>query len=471
MSDILQSILAATPSPIGDRTGAVVTAAAVEASDEEVAKARIAQAHEMALAQGIAPPQAFFAHGTELLDIGKKHGTSIQRRDRAQPLAVDGLPAFQAQIASEKRHYSDPLPMSALRMEEDGRIRRADGIGNGAYPSVAVFSHLASLSKAVPDSAAAYWRSIPKERRAVEINHVLSDPRNAEKEIVLGSRLTASRSPKERELFAIVSPRYTPHGPEEVADHLLELCQPGGPLEGARSEIKYDGTRYDFRMLAVSDVDAKHHRVGEIFKSAFRVKGRDDKGSGSPITSLGEIFCVLCINYTNASSFAHFGSVRHTGDVAQKVRDMLSGSADFLGPWLELWGAREAVRVTEQQGQDAIALLAGLKEPELPAIVTMPKVSREETAAALMQAFQKESSGSIAGLSGAFSRAAHEAPWHGPWASERMEGYAAAVLEMEPTLILDAICEKTSEESKKMPPAMGLVLAATEEYMRGAGLN
>lgn len=93
----------------------------------------------------------------------------------------------------------------------------------------------------------------------------------------------------EREVFAVVGPRYTPHDIDQVAAQVSAAVP-----HDARADVLYDGYRARMNVLFHSDIRPDRCVAGEIFKAGILVTTADE-GSGA-IRISPEVWRNLCRN-------------------------------------------------------------------------------------------------------------------------------------------------------------------------------
>jgi hypothetical protein len=218
-----------------------------------------------------------------------------------------------------------------------------------------------------------------------------------------------------RVAFATVTPAYAPVDTDRVLDAALPA------LADARAEITYDGTGARATALWMPDavVDLA---AGDVFKAGVRIE-TDDTGRGRVRVS-AVVFRNRCLNLIIiGESSVETVSAVHKGDpdaILKRVADGVEAARESVADFLDAWGHARTVMV------DPLVLIRKIVEERK--LVPRGERDRDAVFGALLSAFHKEPGDTLADVSNAFSRSAHENPLWGMDFREELERQAARMV-------------------------------------------
>lgn len=387
--------------------------------------ARATEDEEAAIAAGftVAPP--IYEIGSLVNQTGVDNFRSSREEFEKMPTAVEVCGKLAEQVKAEKR-VDIILPVTELKMLDDGRLTR--GTGNGMKMSERAIT---GLGTHVTPGGGSYLRECPTELRAINVNHwcehgIREDVRATNKlvkawqegqcrgpqpapvmvprEITLRTRINGTDG--NRENFAIVGPRYAAHDIDKIAEQVMK--SDAIPAD-ARARVTYDGYRSRIDVLFHSNVQPERVVAGEIFKAGLMLKTADD-GSGS-IQIAAQLWRNLCLNLIivdHAKDMVMRRSHRGRGiegAVEQGIVDAMKKVEYFCQKWSEA----TLENVLEKYGvKDIEAVFRGLIFNK---VVHVPGVKPAVMMQRLMTAWAQEEGTDKTAIVNAVTRAAHSNEW------------------------------------------------------------
>jgi hypothetical protein len=388
---------------------------------------------ERAKADEVAAIEAGFAVAPPIYEIGSlvnSTGVGNFKASReafeAMPTTLEACEKLAQQVQAEKR-VDITIPLSQLRMLPDGKLTR--GTGNGMPITERALS---GLGAHVTPGGAGYLRKCPPELRAVNVNHWCEanalkedgratnalmrewnengriDPQPAPvmvpREIKLRTRVNERQGG--REGFALVSPGYSAHDIDAIAEQVMN--SPAIPGD-ARADIVYDGYKARIDVLFHSNVQPERVVAGEMFKAGIMLKTADD-GSGS-IQIAAQVWRNLCLNLLiidHAKDMVIRRSHRGSG-LDKAVEDGIMNAMKKVAHFADKWSEATLENVLEKYDfQDADQVFRGLVYNK---VVAAPGVKPAEMVARLRRAWEMEPGYQRTNFVNAVTRAAHENPW------------------------------------------------------------
>jgi hypothetical protein len=401
---------------------AIDAAAALRADRDHAAIARLG----IITADETGNTQTFFAHGTELCESGKDQA----RADRADflqlPTVEDGMAKLRRIVQSECRadHFVD---LGGCYVDTLGRLVAERDTQTGSaierlVPSEIGWQRLASFA---PDS-------VPSKLRS-NVNGWLGSRRGDEMRLrtrnmpaVVGPDGLPSQT-DERELFAVVSPRYVPYDLDAIATD-IEAHLPAD----ARVRVRYDRSR--------SRIDAvlcnPHHfpdstgaaSVGEAHRLTLRITTADDGTGGFKLQWAAER--IRCVNLTLLKGENTVLHANHTrADLVDTIQSALRAQGDVLEGFASAW--RDAWQVyyldTSKRGA-AIDGPEALRRMVFHGLIKIPGLRKADVWSAVKGAWDTEPGDTVASVHNAITRAAHEAQSERSWADDDVEEQASSLL-------------------------------------------
>ena len=368
----------APPASTGDRL-ADKRHAEGSAAVDAAGKARAMGDHATMARVGFAAARRYFEDGTVLYGIGV---ANMQREKLAHsdlPLAPDAFAGLAATVKAERRKDAT-IDVRAIRLDSCGRVELPHPSKAGVFVPLRAADHavqallaragiplytalqgaLATGSRDVVGSVAttfATWQAHAATADAAEHAEAQRGKRGRARKpymprnVVIGVR---DSDAGEREIFRVVSEKYTDLPVDRIATALQRACP-----SDARCRLDYDGKGLKADIEFFTDVEPADAVVGEVWKAVARIS-TDDTGGGS-IRGDGGVFMALCRNFTYTSAWQSVFALRHMGDVDKLVEAFRAGFADVMAtikPFVQAWGkaAHDDVIATvaraESRGRD-----------------------------------------------------------------------------------------------------------------------
>ena len=323
--------------------------------------------------------------------------------------------------------------LRSLSMDAEGFLSR--GSGKLFMTPNSLKQVIARTDCTEPYAAATYLATIPPDRRAKEVNHLIQDT-SADKTLVLRTRTnTLSNDQRCREIYATVSEKYN------LDYDIVELARIVGQrlhiMGDARADIRYDGLRAEINLLYHSNILPSQACAGEIFKAIAGIRTTDD-GTMS-IHPFAGLHRNLCLNFLIIDQAqVKLAAVRHQGvNVGSMIFTALEQAVDRVRFFADKWDS-----ATHQDLHHIVRDVPAKKEitdGELVAGVyrglikgndglALPGYRGEKGAQAYTNAWKKEPVLTRAGIVNGLTRAAHELPLNGEWSAERIQSAAGQVV-------------------------------------------
>lgn len=392
------------------------------------AEKRILVHDEEARKAGFAPATPYFAIGTRLAEVGKDNFRQSRIAFEHMPTVGDAMAELVEQVKSEKRQdfVTDASKIHALK---DGRLFLA----KEAEPVLFTDNGFKQFVQRLAEhngvrNPAAYLSDIEPERRARILNEELKNAGD------LGFKLRVRQPNGDLQLYASLGPDY----PTVDADALAEAVVAKHITDDGRARVVYSGTRSQIDVLYHSNLAPEDVGVGEFYRAGLRITS-DDDGTES-VRGKSMLDRALCINLTTASSEQTSVVRRHIGKV-ENIMEAVKGAMDInygqLKFFIEAFTAREKEDVRKILSKGVPKTLIVKLDTPKPVFEFMFEdkkwavsgASPADIAEAATTAWLKEEADwSVAGLSNAVSRAAHEGNWSVPFVGETLEDRAGALI-------------------------------------------
>jgi hypothetical protein len=406
----------------------------------------------------LAASEAGFSLAPPVYEIGSlvnSWGVSNFKASRVEHDAKPGREALEKLSdivkAEDRKDHLTRVP--DITMLDDGRIRRrvgTDGKGQATYGKALPITEraLSGVGTHITPGGAGYLKACPSDLRAHNVNHwtregYREDARATEKameewdlggrkgpqpapvmvpkEVTLRTRINATA--KEREVFAVVGPRYGKHDIDDIAAQIME--SKAIPAD-AKFDVVYDGYRARIDVLFHTDIQPEKAVAGEIFKAGLLIKTADD-GSGS-IQISAQVWRNLCLNLIIIDHAKDLVTRRkHFGSGIEA--DVEAGIATAMGKvkhFADKWSEATMEKVLEKYGvHDVEAVFRGLVFNK---VVHVSGVKPEDMFERLMRAYQAEPGYGKDAIVNAVTRAAHTEEWSRWTDVEDMERTGGALL-------------------------------------------
>jgi hypothetical protein len=407
---LLDQIITETTNANANATGTDTETA--NATDTDVPQRLTDQRKLVVEKHGIVMREPVFTLGTRVRqDPGTQDRIARVRQGFDDlPLVGDAMDSLISEIEREQRR--DVLSrLGELSLDpETGRVHHARGKGTGLMLSANAYSQLMQLTES-PDSAARYHLSerTPLGVRAAEFNRIMTE--NASKEVYV--RLRKPVGSDEYAAFAFVSQRYDR---ETSIDTVAKQLKDRRDLRDARAEVEYSAGSTTIRLHAASDVAGSDYRAGEVFRAVAAFRIADDKSAGGNFWR--EVHRNLCLNLiiVDVAKSANIRG-RHVGrSMTDWLNTALDSASGFLPDFLEMWDAARATEIENPREALKVLTLGNGLEIDLPRelkkpVIKAPKTSPLDAFDIMRNAWEKEPDPTLAGLSNAVTRAAHENTW------------------------------------------------------------
>ena len=265
---------------------------APEPSPEQLATdrlARVTEDRDAASAAGFAIANTVFELGTLVNETGVANLKKSRAEFDSLPSVSDGLHQLADTIAAEQRR-DRVSSVRELVYTNDGRLGR-----RGTNPSnAATFTDSSYLDLTgrldIPATAAKFLRKAqPLGAGAAIINHRISE--SGDDSVLVRAR--NRKSGEGRNVFAVLSPKYTPIDLKHIASRLLDVKA----FKDAKIDISYDWetTQAILDITFHTDIDAGNAACGEYFKAGMRLKTADN-GDAS-LQGANYLGRNLCLNF------------------------------------------------------------------------------------------------------------------------------------------------------------------------------
>lgn len=330
-----------------------------------IGKLRATSDEHEAIEAGFAPKPPIYAIGTRVNSIGVDNAREMQLEHDAKPTARELATNLIKLVKAEDRVDLDPKLLSDTRMLENGQLvltvadkRRDVYVNDQAFSSI--------MQRFPCASGVAYLRSCPSNLRAHNYNHWASTTPDDATKVVFRTRKVENRA---REIYAAVSPAYTPFDADKIGE-ALRFAFP----EDARGVLHYDGQRLRIEGLWRTDVLPEAFVAGEIFKAGVIVRS-DDAGSGS-IRVQSVIWRNLCRNLIILDQAIGVDiRLRHMGGVTKLAHEFQKAFHKALGSvegFRKAWGY-----AAQERDQELVRRVQGTTSEDLtglPASAVLPGI-------------------------------------------------------------------------------------------------
>jgi len=380
-----------------------------------------------AKAAGFAPAQPHFARGTQVIQLGVDNFIRSRQEHEVKPLVRAACEEFRTRVAGEDRRDA-VVALNKLKMRNSGEVedtstRRVAPMTTRAFRGLCSRLGIQGVQY-LTDSC---W----PELRALNVNEHITLA--GDKQAVLRVR-NAESARMGREIFAVVSEKYTPFDVDSIAE-AIQLAAPGD----ARMSIDYDGDKAKFEIIFHTDIAPEQAVAGEFFKAGVVIETGDTGGHGIRGSSvIWQNLCLnlICIDRASQPAF----NLRHVGSVRELAHEFRKGFAKALSKidyFQKAWGYAHEDNVTQSakaQGAEGESERI-LRELFLCSLERdlVPVVGRKEKAADdLMKMWSRDTSAAggqftRASVVNAFTRYAHEVN-QDPWMEHEIQKAAGALL-------------------------------------------
>jgi hypothetical protein len=396
---------------------------------------------EAAKAAGFAAQQSIYTRGTMVVQAGidraREYRQEFDRMPLVSTLCADGIDRIRAE---DRRDVE--VNISDLAMTKEGDLLFKDDQGGTRKMPLEKGCFGKLVSRIGIPGGGQYLGACWPELRAVNFNHWtrrisqsvdMKDPR-------LVIRTRKAEQGRDRQGFAVVSPKYTSYD----CDKVLEAVQLAAP-QGARGELIYDGASARVRVLFNTDVQPENFVAGEFFRGGVSINLSDDASGGLNGSTL--LWQNLCLNMgiIDISSAGLF-RIRHIGSVrvlADKFRAGFEKALGTIEHFTKQWGfasrdnvvaAARAADKSIPTGLNVDEVFPGIFRGILDNEIVNVKGDSESVVGALMDCWRQDASSatseqpmSRAAVVNAFTRYAHTKQYDA-WAQDGIQAQAAQLV-------------------------------------------
>jgi hypothetical protein len=305
-------------------------------------------------AVGFAPRTPLYERGTRVIDLGVENARASRAEHDAKPTVEDACTALIQRIAGEERGKC-VVEARGIGMTDAGLLHL------GAGPALPItLGALGGLTSRLGYSGATYLgekcppvlraMNVNFQRRIIEDREALAAEAATQAAAELGKRSTwapqelALRTRRNaaggKEVFAAVSPTYTPFDCDKVAEALRRAAATDHRAKGARATVAYDGERARFEVMFHSDIQPLDYVAGEFFKAGVLISTSDIGGGAVLVRSAA--WQNLCLNLIVIDRcLKPIASIRHVGSVLELTKRFeraFKAALESIGHFLQVWG-------------------------------------------------------------------------------------------------------------------------------------
>ena len=379
---------------------------------------------------GFSPKKPLFTRGTMVLELGVENAKRSRMEHEAKPSTEKACNELILNVCGEKRDdivyaYDD------IRMTSKGDLIH---MPSKKILSVTTDALISFLNRLGCGGGQYLIESCWPDLRARNVNNqIVARAKNKDgdgRNVVFRTR---DSSVGTREVFGVVSPKYTSFDVDKIAE-ALALASP----RDAKCTIDYDGTKARFEVMFHSDIAPEKYVAGEFFKAGVVINTGDTGGNsikGSSCVWQNLCLNLIIIDQTTKPVFA----LRHMGTVEELVVEFKRGFKECLKNleyFQRAWGyaveediVRQAREFWKAEGNDAQVLKGvfnGIIEKEL-----VPLKKPEIVVPKLMKLWELDRSAAAgftrAAVVNAVTRYAHEVE-QDPWAQDDLQRAAGQLL-------------------------------------------
>lgn len=443
---------------------------------------------------GFSPAEPYYERGSRVNSTGVENARRSRVEHEKKPLVTESTAELVDVIRAENRRILI-VEAGKLGMNEQGRLTCASTQLQGTKepgPAIALPMTMAAfrgLTTSLGYGGANYLARCPVRQRARDFEdwrRVISneDPAARAEAIEIAtaiaesqgqepSRFVARAVPKSdarialrvrdkrdgnAEVFAAVSPSYSPFDSDIIADAIRRACSSTREITGtvggseikadlsqARGRTSYDGTKARFEVMFHSNVQPQHYVAGEFFKAGVLVRTDDTGGGACKLHAV--VWQNLCLNLLCIDRCGReLATIRHVGDVfslTKKFEAAFGKALKSLEHFLRAWGyaCEDEVLVSTRRAapdqdipQSIDKALPGLFNGILEAGLVAVRGRRDTIINKLVECWEADDSGAKlkgltrASLVNAFTRLAHTMSFDDPWAEDEIQRDAGKLL-------------------------------------------
>jgi hypothetical protein len=368
---------------------------------------------------GFAVPDTWYSPGTRMMQIGVD---SYKRQYMEWADRLSGAEACRAvasRIEAEKR-VDFVIPLNRLRMDDKGRIGRAEGPKRAIEMNT--WPRFITAARSVLPGAARLLGILDAETRAYLWNKQIAKLPDTE-QVKVGVR-KGDGGEGDWQVFRLTGPNYAADGQGDmILKHIANVID---SLDGDyRGTVDYapGDTRLRFEMAHMADPRELDPTVGDFFRYGFKGTTADGGVYGA-LTIDPFVGRIICVNCSTANGYAPGYRRTHRGSMSEvygEIRNVASKAPQAMDGFTTDFQVLRDTGLDEMPWTKAIAIT----EKHADQIEDVPTAIRKLVAAGvidvgvghgaitqhLLDAHKAEvGTGSVADLINAVTRAAWQAP-------------------------------------------------------------
>jgi len=324
------------------------------------AKARIEAQHAALIASGVNvdASQQLYATGTRMAKSGYETQAARAVEHAAKLPARDAASALRAAVVAEDRHDETVSAREfANALHVNGKVT-AFGLALSEQAIRGLTSRLESpalgyLLGLRNRIAAEVAKGDEGDRDAIQRDKAtMAEVLRHECKRAGDVALTMRTRKANRDIFAIVSPKYAPADAPAVLEQIVRDLP-----NDARATWSYDpkSTAWELRASVWTPTPEAEQAVGEAFEGYVSFSARDN--GTSRFNGGGGVSLIRCLNASTYTAEGSEVSRVHRGDVMYDIGAMLDGSLHAMNALCLAWGRNREVHVETPKGmtiEDAI---------------------------------------------------------------------------------------------------------------------
>lgn len=376
---------------------------------------------------GFAQPGHIRALGT-IIDEQKGGGVrAIRQKISRLPRLEVALSWLIDEVVRENRKDLE-VQIKELHMEPNGRVVIFRDEGDGYWLTVRALDQLMKLMSA-PPHAGSYLASIPSDRRAFEVNHILRRNRQLERPLVMRLRDSGAGNDADQVAYAAVTPRYTPVDPDQVANRLMQVVERDQRFFDTRAEVIFTGERTSIKLFHESDTATDQLAINESFASVLGLLMGDDKSSGImvDISALRNVCLNLMLVGADKQGLFRASHIGNGDELLGQVMQTMTNGADLLSEFLRTY--QSASKIIVEEPITAIEHLTGSTTGRKSgAMIHVPGIKPRKLSELINTAWRVEQDRTQKGIANSITKAAHSFAWPSVWTSRELERQASLLM-------------------------------------------
>ena len=306
--------------------------------------------------------EQFFANGTRMITEGYASQAARKIEHEAKTSLRDAADALSATVVAEQRrdvtinardladglHVNGAITVNGYTLTEQAIRGLAVRLESPMLGYVLGLRDRMRNRRADSETAPAVIKAANDADRA-EIATVLRHECLANPDAELKLRMRERGAHSRPDVFALVSPSYSPADAPEAIGQLLR----GLPAD-ARGSFAYDqaSTTWELRAEVWTPTPVAEQAVGEPFEGYVSFRSRDN--GTSSFRGGGGIVLLRCLNASTYTSATADARRRHTGNVLYDVERMLRQARIAIDTLCDVWGKSRNETIDVPIGADAV---------------------------------------------------------------------------------------------------------------------